>query len=196
MRPPARRCSGRSEEQTGPGASPALRRRQGSAHRRRRTPWHEACCRSVQSRNVPREARVPHGGMAGSFASAARPARPTACPPAGWVSADAGNGPGRPMPTAGADRALGVAMSAGTIAGDRIRSLAGPAPTPRVPLRPPSGFAVSFSILVPARSRCHWQASPRPCLHRGQPPRSTPCAPGPVAGPSPKAARGILQRSR
>jgi len=58
-------------------------------------------------------------------------------------------------------------MSAGTIAGDRIRSLAGPAPTPRVSLRPPLGFAVSSSIAVPARSGCYWQASPRPCLRRG-----------------------------
>ena len=51
-------------------------------------------------------------------------------------------------------------MSAGTIAGDRIRSLAGQAPTRRVPLRPPSGVAVSSSIAVPTRSSCHWQASP------------------------------------
>jgi hypothetical protein len=51
-------------------------------------------------------------------------------------------------------------MSAGTIAGDRTRSLAGQAPTRRVPLRPPSGVAVSSSIAVPARSSCHWQASP------------------------------------
>jgi hypothetical protein len=51
-------------------------------------------------------------------------------------------------------------MPAGTIAGDRIRALAGPAPTPRVSLRPPSGFAVSSSILVPSRPGCHRQASP------------------------------------
>src|SRR5207248_1195017 len=54
-----------------------------------------------------------------------------------------------------------VAMSAGTIAGDRIWALAGPAPTPRVSLRPPSGFAVSSPIAVPARASCHRQASPR-----------------------------------
>jgi hypothetical protein len=52
-------------------------------------------------------------------------------------------------------------MSAGTIAGDRIWALAGPAPTPRVSLRPPSGFAVSSPIAVPARASCHRQASPR-----------------------------------
>jgi hypothetical protein len=55
---------------------------------------------------------------------------------------------------------MGVAMSAGTIAGDRIGPLAGPAPTPRVPLRPPSGCAVSSSISMPARPSCHRQASP------------------------------------
>lgn len=53
-----------------------------------------------------------------------------------------------------------VAMSVGAIAGDRIRPLAGPAPTPRVSPRPPYGFAVSSSISVPARPSCHRQASP------------------------------------
>ncbi len=52
-------------------------------------------------------------------------------------------------------------MPAGTIAGDRIRPLAGPAPTPRVSLRPPSGFAVSSPVSVPSRPGCHRQASPR-----------------------------------
>jgi hypothetical protein len=64
-------------------------------------------------------------------------------------------------------------MSAGTIAGDRIRPPARPAPTPRVSPRPPSGCAVSSSISVPARPRCHRQASPGPAAtgasHRAAP---------------------------
>jgi hypothetical protein len=57
---------------------------------------------------------------------------------------------------------MGVAMSAGTIAGDRIRPPAGPAPTPRVSLRPLPGLAVSSPVSVPARRGCHRQASPGP----------------------------------
>ena len=53
-------------------------------------------------------------------------------------------------------------MPAGTVAGDRVRSLAGPAPTPRMSVRPPSGLAVSSPVAVPARPGCHWQASRRP----------------------------------
>jgi hypothetical protein len=40
------------------------------------------------------------------------------------------------------------------------------------------------------------QAGFPPCLHRGQPPRSTPSAPGAAAGLPPKAALDISQRSR
>ena len=49
-------------------------------------------------------------------------------------------------------------------------SPSGPAPTPRVSLRPPSGFAVSSPVSVPSRPGCHRQASPRrepgPCSWR------------------------------
>jgi hypothetical protein len=87
-------------------------------------------------------------------------------------------------------------MSAGTIAGDRIRSLAGPAPNAEGVAA--ATFRVCRELLDVGAGAVELPLAgePRPCLHRGQPPRSTPCASGPVAGPPPKAARGISQRSR
>jgi hypothetical protein len=91
---------------------------------------------------------------------------------------------------------MGVAMPAGTIAGDRIRPLAGPAPTPRV--SPRATFRVCRELPDPGAGAAGSPlAGEPPALPPpGQPPRSTPGAPGPVAGPPPKTAHGIVQRSR
>ena len=57
---------------------------------------------------------------------------------------------------------MGMEMSAGTIAGDWIRPLAGPGTDAGGVAAATSRFAVSSSISVPARPHCHRQASPGP----------------------------------
>ena len=88
-------------------------------------------------------------------------AKPPARRLAGYVRMRS-NGPGRSIPTAGADRAWGgrcpLARSRVTGSG---RPRARP-PTPAVSPRPPSRFAVSSPVSVPARPRCHWRAATGP----------------------------------
>jgi hypothetical protein len=87
-------------------------------------------------------------------------------------------------------------MSAGTIAGDRIRSLAGPGTDAEGVAA--ATFRVCHELLDRGAGAVELPlAGEPPALPPpGQPPRSTPSAPGPVAGPPPKAARDISQRSR
>ncbi len=106
-------------------------------------------------------------------------------------------------------------MPAGTIAGDRIRAVAGLAPTPRVPSRPGCHRQASPrrepGLCSWRQLARRWSASPVAAAYpfggrgaAGLPPPGLATARHPkragrrllFAGPPPKAPRGISQRSR